>query len=446
MSSQKQALFEEIDLKIKSNGSGEITAPILNNVLKQLAEAGSTKDIYRYPKATVVTANDLGKVMMLDGEKKAAVYAYAPAQEQVSRKGIFTFSGLASAIQTPPSIGEHYYKKTISLSSANIGDFFKLYLGKELFQATVASAQDLVAYEIGYDTDMSVFRANTIALLNNYGAVDIQAEPHPTDTDKINIMVPSPDGRLMVFWGYDSLGFKMFNGAFEEVVFTPSYYSSEFVVQVGDEITKVPSVVWRNGEIPSDLTDELTLLTNYINSNFDNLTAALTENEGELVLEEIDYKDTLLSFEGWQNEVEIIAFGHGPIVASPAAYPLGKLVGIEGDTALISAALIETYNLDSPMEELNLDYLNAGYPDNNNILGWIYYFLKHILVPADGGGVVAFNLEDIADDDGIHIDRINHNVLGFVVHATNSQVSVINTAHLNYLLRIFLKFSKGTAL
>lgn len=202
---------------------------------------------------------------------------------------------------------------------------------------------------------------------------------------------------------------------------------------------------WRNGASPSDAEDELDALAAFISAEgaLSNLTATVVS--GELVIEETAVESTRIELSGWplfdSLVVERVSRPASPIAA--AGFPLGKLLAIDGDEAIISGELVQTYTLESPIT-INNEIFNSGYEFNLNTVSDFSDVFGNIIVPADSGKVKPLGLtpSDITRD---FWTTYRNQFVGIAISTDDLEVTVMKISYMSYLWQLLRK-TKGEAI
>lgn len=314
MAKTKDGLTAEIDAVITANGTGDITGPVLNAVLKSMV--GSLSGGYfLYPAHASLSESDIGKVVMNDGSGEAKVYQL----------------GAATTEQT--------------------------------------------------------------------GRYILRLE----DLDDL-----SDDSALRI----DSLTY-------------------------GDDISRA---TWRNGNTPTTALEELELIKDYLDGNpsFSNLNTSIVDDE--LIIEEDTYNYTqieTMDFPFMSLEVDTIS--RPALPAAPTAFPLGKLIGLDGANAIISSVQVETYTLEGTATLNNSFYNNATDIDFTNIEDLVEV-AKFLAVPTSDGKVKQFDVNDLNFDKTIKVS-LRHHFLGLIVGSTSSTITVINMNSLSFILNFITRLA-----
>lgn len=130
---------------------------------------------------------------------------------------------------------------------------------------------------------------------------------------------------------------------------------------------------------------------------------------------------------------------------SPAAVtglPLGKLIGIEGNNAVISNEPIETYTLTAPIT-INNDLFNADAELDFYSASGVLEILNHVMVAADDGKVQPVNLA-FSDFNSDILNTYRNQIVGIAIGSAGTEVKVIKLAYVSHVLHLFRRaFAKG---
>lgn len=309
----KQSLFNEIDAAITSNGTGAITGPILNTVLKSLT-GSLAGGYYSYPKDLSLTSADIGKVVMNDGSGTAKVYQLSPA--------------------VPEQLGRW------------------------------------------------IIHLENLSDTTNDSYIEISSD---------------------------------------------TYY------------VFITRTMWRDGNIPADAEQEMELIQNYIESDTNLSFLSLSLTGGQLTIEENTYSATRIRVYDFEDDTYYVDVApHGPLPAAPTAFPLGKLVGLESDTALISNSFVETYLTDGTITLNNNLYNNNTQIDTSNLETLLETYQTLVIVPTSNGKVKSFDVHDLTFDDTL-LASIRQHFIGIAVAADANSVTVVNANYASLIINLLAK-------
>lgn len=311
----KQTLLNEIDAAITSNGTGAITGPVLNTVLKSLT--GSLAGGYfTFPKDISLTTADIGKVVMNDGSGTAKVYQLSPA--------------------LPEQLGRW------------------------------------------------VIHLNDLNEIESWANFNIDSNNGSVHFDKDD---------------------------------------------------------WRNGTTPTTVNEELDLIKTYIDGDPSlSLFLSVTVTGDEMEIEETTYSTTVIELDGFADSTYYCDKpSRGALPAAPTAFPLGKLVGIDGSNALISNAPVETYLTDTAIT-IDYDLFNNNTPVDmsSGIQGVFETYQILIIIPDSNGKVKSLDTADWALDSSFPAS-IRQHFIGIAIAADANSVTVINSNWASLVLNVIVK-------
>lgn len=190
---------------------------------------------------------------------------------------------------------------------------------------------------------------------------------------------------------------------------------------------------WRNGETPVTVEEELTLLKTYLEGMPGFTFLDLSIENDDLILEENEAQLTRIKLDRFpKRALYIIKPATPSIAAAFTGYPLGKLLGIDGNNAIISNGLIETYSLESPFT-VNQNLFTSDGELNFETEEDFESLLNHIIIPAAGGKVKPIGLSSSEFNDHF-INTYRNHFVGVAIASTGTEVTV---AKLSYLSLIF---------
>lgn len=201
----------------------------------------------------------------------------------------------------------------------------------------------------------------------------------------------------------------------------------------GDEVYFDRST-WRNGNTPTDALAELNLIKDYIDANpilVANFTTSIVDDE--LVLDEIAMLSSEIELSDWPDfSLKIVATSQPISPAASVGFSLGKLLGIDGDKAIISSELVETYTLESAFS-VSHELFNSGF--ELDIASGVDFtqLTDHIMIPAANGKVkpseLAYN--DMVDSQFFNIYR--NQFVGIAINTSGMEVTVMRMSYLSFL-------------
>jgi hypothetical protein len=203
---------------------------------------------------------------------------------------------------------------------------------------------------------------------------------------------------------------------------------------------------WRDGGTPADAIEELGFIKDFIDNDA-TLSTFLTAtiDSGTLVIEETSMQSTSIALSGWpMYSLEVVAVSRPAIGAAPAGFPLGRLIAVEGDHAVISSAAVDTFALAVPFTVEHAIF-NSGHALDLASDDDLAVVLRHLMVPAADGRVapLALTAADMLNRDFFNTFR--HQFVGVAIHATATEVTVMRLSHLS-LLAHGLRWASGKGL
>jgi len=216
------------------------------------------------------------------------------------------------------------------------------------------------------------------------------------------------------------------------------------ITVINDTVTLTfDRATWRNGSTPADAAAELGLIKTYMEgeTSFDYMTLSIVNDE--LVIIEDTFDSTEITLEAWPvYSLEVVVASQEAQVAEPTGFPLGKLINISGDNAIISSELVETYQLESAFTVTH-SIFNSGFDfdlANDTDLAVI---VNHIMVPAADGKVkpLVLTANEIID----HRDFINSKrtqFVGVAISTNGMEVTVMRFSYLSFLTHGLRRLAK----
>jgi len=201
---------------------------------------------------------------------------------------------------------------------------------------------------------------------------------------------------------------------------------------------------WRDGSAPADAEAEFAAIADYINGDVD-LSAFLsaTATPTEVTIEETTLKGTSLALDTFPAQsLEVVTISRPALPAAPTAFPLGRLIGIDGDNAIISSNAVQTYTLDGTLT-LNNNFFNIITPlDTSDPDALLQSLLKHIIIPSASGNARALTEDDLVIEiDGEMVDlslTYRHQFLGIALGAAGGMVTVYDLKQFSFLGNVLL--------
>lgn len=206
-------------------------------------------------------------------------------------------------------------------------------------------------------------------------------------------------------------------------------------------------VTWRNGNTPTTITEELEFVRDYINNN-PILTTFLSASVSgdELTIEETTFQATKIKKEGFPlGALVVVSVSQPALPAAPTSFPLGKLIGIEGNNAIISSKTVETYQLDAPITFNNNFFNIIGNVPYTNPQELIEEIFKLAIIPSSNGSARQLTSSDIQPLNGAEasFDLVfRHQFLGIAIATSGNSVTVYDLKQFSVLLGVFLNLAR----
>lgn len=201
---------------------------------------------------------------------------------------------------------------------------------------------------------------------------------------------------------------------------------------------------WRDGGTPANVEEELAAIALYINNDATLSTfLSATATPTELTIEETVLKGTTIALDNFPPEsLEVVTVSRPALPAAPTAFPLGKLIGIDGSNAIISSNVIQTYILDGALT-VNNGFFNIMTPmDVSDPVSLAEELLSHIVIPSANGNARALTQDDfIIEIDGETVDvslTFRHQFLGFALAASGGTVTVYDLKQISFFTSVIL--------
>ncbi|MCG3165558.1 MAG: hypothetical protein POELPBGB_01326 [Bacteroidia bacterium] len=203
---------------------------------------------------------------------------------------------------------------------------------------------------------------------------------------------------------------------------------------------------WRGVETPTTVIEELELIRDYILTitELANLTPTVVDDT--LVLEETAMESTRIELDGFplfgSLVIERVSRPESPIAA--VGFPLGKLLAIQGDNAIISSETVQTFTLESAYT-VNNDMFNSSYEFNLDSEADFAAVLNNLIIPAADGKVKPLGLTpDIIGRDFLTTYR--NQFVGIAISTSGMEVNVMKISNLTYLWQLMRKTLAENAL
>jgi|GEM_PF-1589743 len=199
---------------------------------------------------------------------------------------------------------------------------------------------------------------------------------------------------------------------------------------------------WRRGTIPSTPLEELNLISSYIrNEKQLNVSTRILPSQTEMEIEENTYMNTNVYVYNFPYDALSLLTPSTPALpAAPTYFPLGKLLGIDGNNAMISSNGVETYTLAEPLELDGNFFSSTGNIDISNQEDLMKNMMKFIIIPATNGHVRAITMNDLQPDGGkIQLKfAARQQFLGLAIGVTGSTVRVYDLKPFSFIISTLL--------
>lgn len=190
--------------------------------------------------------------------------------------------------------------------------------------------------------------------------------------------------------------------------------------------------MWRNGSTPTTALEELELIKDYIDNDSQMANLATSIVNGELVIEETNYDFTALRLNDFQQfSLVIDSLSRPALPAAPTAFPIGKLIGVEGTSALISTNAMETYMLDG-LANINNSFFNNETDIDFNNMDDLMAIANFLVIPAGNGKVKILDPNEINFDNSF-IHSFRHHIVGIALNSTSNTLTVVQMNHLSFI-------------
>lgn len=214
---------------------------------------------------------------------------------------------------------------------------------------------------------------------------------------------------------------------------------SEIEINTADFSVTFDRQDWRDGATPADVEEELELIRDYILDIPALANLVLSIVTGTLVLEETAMESTRIELDGFPRFgsliVERVSRPISPIAAT--GFPLGKLMAIDGDNAIISSETVQAFTLESAFT-VNNEIFNSSYHFNLDSETDFAAVLNNLIIPAADGKVKPLGLTpDLVDRDFLTTYR--NQFVGIAISTTGMEVNVMKISNLTYLWQLMRK-------
>ncbi len=197
---------------------------------------------------------------------------------------------------------------------------------------------------------------------------------------------------------------------------------------------------WRNGATPTTPLEELTLIKAHIDSIWlSHISTSIIDDK--LIIEENTFDGTIVTTQHFPfGSLTLESHSNPTLPALPTAYPLGKLIAIEGENAIISSNQVETYTLSGELtinpaifdSSINIDFNNPQ---------TILDFASQVVVPGENGTVTPLDLS-LYDFQHLRIS-FRHQIVGIPISTNSTTVTVLNLNHGSLIINILLRLMRS---
>jgi hypothetical protein len=192
---------------------------------------------------------------------------------------------------------------------------------------------------------------------------------------------------------------------------------------------------WRTSP-PGSGIDEITMITaslvtaiaNYNSNNTPSISLTPTPSNGgaTLTITEGTYQGINIMANNFPTDTFTVT--HLSIPASPVAptaFPLGKVIGIQGGDVLISAAMVQTYTQSGTFTVDQSIYNTANYGSYDfSLTSTPIDIFKIIAVPADNGTVTSFDFSLYTMNNST-LYALRHQFVGIILGVNGGNVTVL---------------------
>ena len=219
--------------------------------------------------------------------------------------------------------------------------------------------------------------------------------------------------------------------------------NSTITVETSNNLDSFTRILWRNGAIPATTIEELNLIKAYLDTHAQYAILNATIVTDTLVIEENAYNATQISLSNFPGDGSsyIDTISRPALPEAPSSFPLGKLVGVEGNLAIISSNAVEVYELVTPIT-INNSFFDANADiDLVNLYDLAESLEVHIILPDSDGKVAPLNLGNFQYNNSFR-STLRHHFLGIAIASDGPTVTVINTIAISFILNLFIKFTR----
>ena len=276
------------------------------------------------------------------------------------------------------------------------------------------------------------------------------AEPGLSDSDAGKLVMNDGSGTAKVYELSAATSEQLGKWIIQPLHF--SDISSNSLIQITTKDNSVTAVRsnWIAGRtMPTNISTELGYIRDYLQSNsaLTGLSFNVSTDGSSLTIQELTFMGTVVFVSGFDNfPLTIVCDSVAALPRTPAYFPLGKLVGVDGNQAIISCNPIQEYTLAVPG---SINVMNSLFSYNNDIplkLQSLEDLAKHIILPADGGAVAPVDIiNTFIGIEGSFLSIFRFHVVGIAIASTNTSVTVLNLQPSTLIGSIIIKLARSGA-
>jgi len=222
--------------------------------------------------------------------------------------------------------------------------------------------------------------------------------------------------------------------------------NTRLVIDSGEGYFEIDRDTWRDSSTPANEEEELEAIRDYINNHSELSTFLSASMDGDdLLITEQGYNDTEVRLSGKSDLLTVEVASVPRLPAMGTAFPLGLLIGLEGDTAIIAHGMVETYPLEGSITIEHQFYDTMGSLDLSDPESLLMETLAPMLVvPASNGKVKALNLDDLTvDSDPFTPKHFRTQILGIALAVKTGSVTVLNARMFSPFIGLGIRLYAG---
>jgi hypothetical protein len=223
---------------------------------------------------------------------------------------------------------------------------------------------------------------------------------------------------------------------------------SSIKIETEDHSYTFNRLTWRGPYIPETPAEELTILRNHLETFYTSLGSSnlvfSVVDANTLEIEEVAVDATRIELNDFPGDsLTVVRFSKPETPAAITGYPLGKLVGFDGDNALISNEMVETYTLESEFTVNNSVFTTESDLDFTTEAGFRSVF-DHLMIPTTEGKVKPAGL--LPTDFNSSFPLIYRNqFVGVAIASQGLEVTVVKLSYLSVFFHL-MKQAAGKGL